>query len=236
MVAIFSTAIILVFRNIEDYNTMSLINIILVFIFALVTLAFRSTLLGYNNLVRIAMVVRKQSDPIHFTKNIVREPAPLNKEYTLYTATSNYRLYYNHYQDKTPNVRKRYHLKIVIIITTSTLDFFDKRLHDDIAKLQTIFSKKEIPNKYAIVAFKEYQDMTEDDLKAIGEVVSYTISRQTFTQINVGLCLSDHLAYFLYSKQYVPNRNYQEAVDLIFELTGNPKLEKPTKQKHKKRA
>ncbi len=230
VVAVFATAMGLVFHYIEDYNTMTLVNMIIAVAFALILLSFRRTLYSYNNLVRIAKVVQKQSKPIPFTKNIVKNQSALKKDFTLFTATDAYRIYYHHYRDKSINIRKTYHVKVVIVIHDASLDFYDKGLHDDIIKLQGIFGKKEVPNKYAILAFKTYDAIDDEKLKAIGEVVSYRVQRQMFTQINIGLCTDEKLAYFLYSKHYYPNRNYMEAVDLIFELTGNPKLERKTKK------
>lgn len=219
---IFSVAIFLVFSRIKDYNTMTLINILLLFALALITLKFRDVLYNYNNLARIAKVINLQSEPITFTNNIVEEHGKLRKNYTLFTSTKAYHIYYHHFKDMTPNVRKNYCIEIIAIIHDPEFDFYDKGLHEDISKLETIFNKKEAPNKYVILAFKSFDMINETRVKEIGEVVSYRVNRHSFTQINVGLSTQEQLAYFLYSKNYYPNKTYMDAVNLVFKLTDNP--------------
>src|SRR5690606_15617243 len=114
-----------------------------------------------------------------------------------------------------------------------SLDFYDKGLHDEIAKLEVSFPKKELPTKYIILGFKEFESSNDQVIKDIGEVVSYAQNRQTYTQVNVGLIRDSKKAYFLYSDHYYPTRYYQIAVDLIFSLIGAKRVKIETKKKSK---
>lgn len=218
---VFITAIVLVFTKITDYNKMTLINMVLVFALALISIAYRSTLYSYNNMARIARVTLKQSKPVAFGLNLVKQPNMLlSKGYTLYTSNDSYSVYYKHAVDDSIKIKKIYRLYIILLLKKETLDFYDKKLHDEIAKLEVSFPKKESPNKYIITAFKEFETMNEKSYHDIGEVVSYTANKNTYAQVNVGLNKNDHRAYFLYSNDYSPTLYYQLAIDLIFELIG----------------
>ena len=229
--AIFITAITLVFIRVTDYNLMTLINIILVFVLSVISLAFRNTLYSYNNMVRIANLVLKQAKPVNYTQNIVFDQSLISpKEYTVFTKNDNYVIYYKHELDETIRVKKIWRLYIIMILKKPQLDFYDKTLHDEIAKLEVSFPKKELPTKYIILGFKEFDQVSDQVVKDLSEVVSYTQNRQTYTQVNVGLVKSMQKAYFLYSDIYYPTRYYQIAVDLIFDLIGT----KRTKVEHQK--
>lgn len=232
--AIFITAITLVFVKVKDYNIMTLVNIVLVFTLSLISLAFRSTLYSYNNMVRIANLVLKQAKPVNYTQNIILDQSLISpKEYTVFTKNDNYVIYYKHELDETIRVKKIWRLYIIMILKKESLDFYDKGLHDEIAKLEVSFPKKELPTKYIIIGFKEFGTSNDQVIKDIGEVVSYAQNRQTYTQVNVGLIRDSHKAYFLYSDHYYPTRYYQIAVDLIFNLIGAKRVKIETKKKSK---
>ena len=232
--AIFFTAITLVFIRVKDYNIMTLINIILVFTLSLISLAFRSTLYSYNNMVRIANLVLKQAKPVNYKQNIIFDQNLIPpKEFAVFTKNDAYVIYYKHVLDETIRIKKIWRLYVIMILKKQTLDYYDKVLHDEIAKLEVSFPKKELPTKYLILGFKEFDKIDEKAIKDLGEVVSYTQSRHTYTQVNVGLARDSQKAYFLYSDIYYPTRYYQIAVDLIFDLIGTKRVKIESKKKKK---
>lgn len=225
LTAVFVVAITLVFIRVKDYNMMTLINIVLVFTLTLISLLFRSTLYGYNNMVRIARVVLNQAKPVSYSKNIAKYTAPLiDKGYTLYTTNETYSLYYLHTVDERIKVKKIWQVSIILILKKQDTDFYDKNLHNEIAKLESTFQKREFPQKYMIIAFKEFDTMDDKAIHDIGEVVSYRTNRHSYTQINVGMAQDSKKAYFLYSNTYYPTYYYKDAVDLIFELIGTKRM------------
>jgi len=234
LTALFIVAIALVFAKIEDYNTMTLVNIILLVGLIGTSLLFRSTLYGYNNMVRIARLILFQAKPVTFTQDPINDVKLIsNKGYIRFIETSKFSIYYTHTPDETIKLKKLWRLTIAILIHDDQLDFYDKAIHDEIAKLEVSFTKKELPTQYVIVAFKHYDQANEKAIKDVGEVVTYANQRHHYTQVNVGIMKKDTKAYFLYSDTYYPSRYYQIAVDLIFSFIGahRKKIEKKPKKK-----
>jgi hypothetical protein len=219
--SLFIVAIALVFIRVKDYNTMTLVNIILVSGLIATSLVFRGTLYGYNNMVRIARIILNQAKPVSYTQNPVKDIKIVsNKGFKRFIETDKFSIYYTHTQDDIIKIKKIWRLTIIILINDQKLDFYDKAIHDEIAKLEVSFTKKELPSKYVILGFKEFDQIDEKAIKDVGEIVSYTNQRHTYTQVNVGLSLKELKAYFLYSDTYYPTRYYQIAIDLIFQLIG----------------
>ena len=166
-------------------------------------------------------VVLNQAKPVYYSKNIVKYPSILlEKGYSLYTTNDTYSLYYLHSIDERIKVKHIWQISIILIIKKQMTDYYDQSLHNEISKLETTFQKKEFPQKYMILAFKEYEIIDDQAIHDIGEIVSYKTNRHAYVQINVGLTLDTKKAYFLYSDTYYPTYYYKDAVDLIFELIG----------------
>ncbi|MFA6801373.1 MAG: hypothetical protein WCR19_04640 [Acholeplasmataceae bacterium] len=216
VVIIFLTAMILVAIYVDDYNDMTLINIIIVIALMVISLFFRNILFGYNNMARIAKVVLSQGNPIKFTYNIVENPdVLLNDGFSIHANNSSYSIYYKIVVDNSLKIKNIRLLYLVLILKKPQLDFYNKNLHEDIQKLESTFQKKSRPTKYIITAFKEVHNISDTTIKEIGEVVSYSQKRQSFNQINVGLYNEDHKAYFLYSEKYNPSYYYKLGIDFI---------------------
>jgi len=225
LTAVFVIAVILVFIKIKDYNMMTLINMVLIFTLTLISLLFRSTLYSYNNMVRIARVVLNQAKPVNYSKNIIQNPNPLTQMgYALYTNNDLYSLYYLHSIDERIKVKRIWQLSIILILKKQSTDYYDQSLHNEISKLESTFSKREFPQKYMIIAFKEFDAIDNQAIHDIGEIVSYRTNRHSYTQINVGLDKDSNKAYFLYSDTYYPTYYYKDTVDLIFELIGTKRV------------
>lgn len=225
LTAVFVIAVILVFIKIKDYNMMTLINMVLIFTLTLISLLFRSTLYSYNNMVRIARVVLNQAKPVNYSKNIIQNSSPLTQMgYTLYTNNDLYSLYYLHSMDERIKVKKIWQLSIILILKKQSIDYYDQSLHNEISKLESTFVKREFPQKYMIIAFKEFDAINDQVIHDIGEIVSYRTNRHSYTQINVGLATDSKKAYFLYSDKYYPTYYYKDTVDLIFELIGTKRV------------
>jgi hypothetical protein len=105
-----------------------------------------------------------------------------------------------------------------------SIDYYDQSLHNEISKLESTFVKREFPQKYMIIAFKEFDAINDQVIHDIGEIVSYRTNRHSYTQINVGLDKDSEKAYFLYSDIYYPTYYYKDTVDLIFELIGTKRV------------
>lgn len=195
---------------------MTLINVVLLLVLTGIVLYFRTTIYGYNQMARVARIILNQSEPLPYSTNMTRlKEEFLKRQYQVHADNEYYKILYFNKVDNTLKIKKFKKLFLVLLIHDRKLDFFDQNLHDDIKKLEDSFSKKEFPNKYIIMAFKTYEDIKPNQMKSIGEVVSYTTGRQSYNQINVGFNQYDHKAYFLYSDKYAPNSYYKEGVDII---------------------
>jgi hypothetical protein len=218
-IVVFITAMILVAVFVDDYNDMTLINIILVVILMVISVSFRNVLFGYNTMARIAKVVLNQQGPIAYHSDIINQPELfLNKGFAVHANNNAYAIYYKVDEDRTLKVKNIKLLYLVLILKHPHMDFYDKNMHDDIAKLEETFTRKTYPSKYIITAFKEVHDMNEKTIKEIGEVVSYNQKRRSFNQINVGLYKEEKKAYFLYSNQYHPSNYYKLGVEFIKDI------------------
>lgn len=218
IVSLLIVGMIIVAFKVTDYNKMTLINLILLVVLLVVALSYRSVLLGYKYLAGIARVIINQSQPLPFKRNIVKEfGVLLTDDFKVFTNNDNYQIMYKRVEDG-KKIFKNKILYIVLLLKVEKLDFFDKYLHEDINKLEETFSKKERSNKQIVLAFKNFENVKEDNLKEIGEVVSYGAGRQFFTQINVGLNKKDSKAYFLYSDVYNPSASYRLGTEYIKRL------------------
>jgi hypothetical protein len=213
------TAIILVAILVDDSNIRSLINILLIIVLLGTSLAYRNVLLGYTNMAKIAKVVLSQSKSLPFKHNPIKNPKILKQRgFQLYTFSDSYDIYYKIDIDKSLKVKSIRMLYLVLLLKNSDVDFYDKRMHVDIQKLESTFKKREIPSKYIITAFKPYNSIDNKALTDIAEVVCYQDKRQFYSQINVGLNDEDKKAYFLYSDTYSPTMYYKLGVDFIKDI------------------
>jgi hypothetical protein len=144
--------------------------------------------------------------------------------YALYTNNDLYSLYYLHSIDERIKVKRIWQLSIILILKKQSIDYYDQSLHNEISKLESTFVKREFPQKYMIIAFKEFDAINDQVIHDIGEIVSYRTNRHSYTQINVGLDKDSEKAYFLYSDIYYPTYYYKDTVDLIFELIGTKRV------------
>lgn len=216
LLALMIIAMILIAIFVDDADMMNLINVSILILMLIVTALFRSPLLGYSNMAKIAKIVLNQSKPIKFKRNIVDDPNYLiSQGFTLYGNTHAYQIYQRIDELPTLKIRKITILNLAVIIKDNGLDYYDKNLHDDIQKLESTFTRKNKPTRYIITAYKSLNGMSQQDIQAIGEVVNYNLKKYAYTQINVGLNKKDHKAYFLYSDQYVPGINYKNAIEFI---------------------
>lgn len=209
-------AMIFIAIFVEDRDMMNLINVSILIIILIITSFFRSPLLGYSNMAKIAKIVLNQSKPIKYKRNIVEDSTYLlSQGFTIYENTHAYQIYQRIDELPTLKIRKITILNLVVIIKANSFDYYDKNLHDDIQKLESTFTRKNKPTRYIITAYKSLEGMSQQDIHAIGEVVNYNLKKYAYTQINIGLNKKDHKAYFLYSDQYVPGINYKNAIELI---------------------
>mgnify|MGYP001074387790 CR=1 FL=1 len=216
VVAFFIGILVMISKLFPDYRDMSLWLLIALVVMIVVLLWFRRTLYSYNNLARIAQTILKQGEAVPYTKNPVKDDIYLkNAGYVLFSQNNDFKLLYSLDRDESYKSKKVYLLYLIIIIKNSSLDFYDKSIHEEIYKLESGFDKKKKPTRYLISAFKEFDEIDETALRSIGEVVNYKQYRQHFTQINVGLNINEHKAYFLYSKEYNPSRNYSQTIEFI---------------------
>ncbi|VEU83172.1 hypothetical protein [Acholeplasma hippikon] len=216
ILAVFITLIIVIGVTVTDLNDLTLYYLILFLGFLVVVLYFKKLLASYNNLAKIAKVIQVQAGPIPFRTNVIENPKSFyDAGYQVHSNNQDYTILYKLLVEKNIKYGKHKRLYIALLIKNKGFDFYNKNMHDDINRLENKFKRKEFPNKYMITAFKAFDTMTEEHIKAIGEVVCYSVSKQSYVQINVGLALDEKLAYFLYSDSYDPNRYYKEAVEII---------------------
>ncbi len=212
----FVVGIILSLALIESENTKTLIALVLTLGLTIALVYFRSVLYGYNQMVKIARIVLTQGEPLPQQTNLDKVRAYfVRHQYKVHADNEDYSILYINEVDKSLKITKIKKLKLALLIKKSKLDFFDQHLHDDIKKLEDSFSKKEFPNKYIILAFKEFNFVKDTQLKSIGEIVSYSMGKQSYNQINVGLNKFDQRAYFLYSDRFYPNAYFKEGVETI---------------------
>jgi hypothetical protein len=210
------SAMIIVALTVKDYNNMTLINIILVIVLMIVSITYKNVLFGYNNMAKIARVVLTQAKPIPYKRNLMEFPSTLLKQgFQMHAKTYAYDIYYKIDIDQSLKVKSIKMMYLVLLLKDSTLDFYDKNLHDDIEKLESTFTRKTMPSKYIITAFKSYESIEKKDFTELSEVVSYQNKKHSYSQINVGLNQDDHKAYFLYSDSYNPTQYYKKGVDFI---------------------
>lgn len=215
-IVIIITAMIVVAITVNDYNNMTLINIILVVVLMIVSITYKNVLFGYNNMAKIARVVLTQAKPIPYKRNLMEFPSALLKEgFQMHAKTYDYDIYYKIDVDHSLKVKSIKMMYLVLILKDSALDYYDKNLHDDIEKLESTFTKKTLPSKFIITAFKSYESIDSNITKDLSEVVSYQNKKHSYSQINVGLNQDDHKAYFLYSESYNPTQYYKKGVDFI---------------------
>ncbi|HHT38894.1 MAG: hypothetical protein RBS76_01925 [Acholeplasmatales bacterium] len=216
IIVIFIVAMMIVAFKVDDNEKMTMINLILMVVLLVISLLFRTVLLGYKYMAGIARVVLKQGKPINFYNNLDSiEYKLIQKGYQKYANNENYQILYYQENIVKKKVFRTKRLYVVILIKDQTIDFYDKNLHDEITALQELFPKKERANQYLFNAFKSFNNIYQEDIKALSEVVSYGAGKQFFTQINIGLNKSDKKAYFLYSDDYYPSTSYKDCVELI---------------------
>ncbi len=218
IVAILIGAMIMVAIDVTDANKMTSINMILLLVLLIISLLFRTVLLGYKYMAGISKVIINQDKPIPYKRNVIANYQVLiADEFIEFANNDRYHIFYKREEIK-GKVLKVKRLIIVLLLKTKNLDYYDKLMHDDINRLEETFKKKERSTQNIIIAFKNYEQIDEKATTNIAEVVSYGVGRQFFTQINVGLNNSDNKAYFLYSDTYSPSTSYKVGVELIKKL------------------
>lgn len=201
---------------VKDDDAATSINIILLLLLLIVALLFKNVLQGYKNLAQVARVVLNQDKPIKYKTSIVKNKTYLiENNYKLSKDNELYSIYYKYISYTGYKVLKIRKLKTIIIIKNEKIDYYNKQLHEDIETLEDKQIKEAKFNRHLILAFKEFNQISNHDIKSIGEVVSYGIGKQFFTQINIGLSKKDQKAFFLYSNKYNPTVDYKELVDDI---------------------
>jgi hypothetical protein len=190
-----------------------------------VALVFRKLLFAYNNLAKIAKVIVNQSEPLTYKKSVVDNPNLLaSNGFIKFVDTGDFMLYFRN--SKNDVVKRRsfkliYKLEIGIIIRNQKFDFYNTLIDNEIKKLEETFTKVNRPTKYIIIGYKNYKSMNEEIQTEIGEIVSYSINRFHFSQINVGYIQDEKKAYFLYSNKYNPSIYFKQGVEFIKKITGN---------------
>lgn len=216
IITVFVGLFVLIGLNITDPNQLTLYYLVLFTVLLLISLYFKKLLTSYNNLVKLAKVIKTQAQPLNYKDSVVENVKYFyNQGYQSFISTQDFTLLYKHVVDKSLKVKKIKKLYVVVLIKNKGYDFYHKNIHDEINKLEDSFKRKDFPSKYIITAYKEVDHMTDGYIKEIGEVVSYSVYKQTYVQINVGLAKDEKKAYFLYSNSYYPNSYYKEAVDSI---------------------
>ncbi|MDD2575491.1 MAG: hypothetical protein PHD47_03360 [Acholeplasmataceae bacterium] len=208
IVAVIFTSVALVFIYIPDENISTLIALLLMIVLAILSGYFKNTITSYNNLARIAKLIIKQADAIPYSKDPFEIPF-VTRGFDKIHANDRFTLYAVGPKEKDKNNTP---LQIIVLIYKD-IDFYDKEIDEEIEKLEKTYKKQ--PRRYQIIAFKQYPKIGEKEIKALGEVVSYTVYRRVFTQINIGINTENQKAYFLHSNEYSPNRNYLETVEWI---------------------
>ncbi|MDR2867434.1 MAG: hypothetical protein LBV55_02090 [Acholeplasmatales bacterium] len=241
LLVIFLVAIILVSVLVKNDVIMSSINLGLLLIFLIISLVFRKPLFVSNTSARVANLILKQGPPLVYQVNIVDNPQVFSAMgFTKQVHTSDFVMYYRHSLLRTTAFKKVYKLEVSYILKKTDYDFYHQDIEVEINKIENSFSKGERPTKYIIIGYKNYESFDSVAKKELAEVVSYTLNRQNFSQINVGFVKKEARAYFLYSEKYAPSMYYQEAVEFIKNVISDRKeiyLNDPLKKiKKNKRA
>lgn len=208
LVAVFFTSVALIFIYIQDENISTLVALLLMIVLAILSGYFKNTITSYNNLSRIAKLIIKQADPIPYSRDPFEIPF-VTRDFDKIHTNDRFTLYAVGPKEKDKNNTP---LQIIILLYKD-IDFYDKEIDEEIEKLEKTFKKQ--PRRYQIIAFKKYSKIGDKEIKALGEVVSYTVYRRMFAQINIGINTENQRAYFLHSNEYSPNRNYLETVEWI---------------------
>ena len=109
IIVIFIVAMMIVAFKVDDNEKMTMINLILMVVLLVISLLFRTVLLGYKYMAGIARVVLKQGKPINFYNNLDSiEYKLIQKGYQKYANNENYQILY--YQE---NIVKKYLDKII---------------------------------------------------------------------------------------------------------------------------
>lgn len=195
---------------------MTSINIGLLFVTLVFVLLFRKTIFINNNAARIANLILKQSPPLPYSVNIVDNHHILSSfGFVKQVNTSDFVMYYKHTLLRTSAFKKVFQLEISYILKNEKIDFYEKDIDEEISKIERLFQKSEKPTKYIIIGYRNYETFNEEARKQLVEVVSYSLNRHSFAQINVGFVKKDMKAYFLYSDSYYPSMYYKEGVEFI---------------------
>ena len=143
IIVIFIVAMMIVAFKVDDNEKMTMINLILMVVLLVISLLFRTVLLGYKYMAGIARVVLKQGKPINFYNNLDSiEYKLIQKGYQKYANNENYQILYYQENIVKKKVFRTKRLYVVILIKDQTIDFMIKTYTMKLLLYKSCFLKR----------------------------------------------------------------------------------------------